>query len=163
MQLEQLQKESWTTAEEKGFHKAQVAMDPETLALYLRCFLTIGELCEAGEELRDGHAPTEIYYEYDLTGAPGGAGIIISDKPFLLIAEAHPRATYFYETMDDLEDAGIEGKIAAGKPAGFPIELADALIRLADLAESCAVSLAQATEIKARYNKTRAYLHGKTA
>lgn len=50
-----------------------------------------------------------------------------------------------------------------GKPQGFPIELADALIRLCDLAESCGVDLTEAVEAKEAYNRTRAYLHGKTA
>lgn len=163
MQLAQLQKDSWKTAEEKGFHDQQVNLPPETLALYLRCFLTAGELSEAGEELRDGHEPTEIYYEYDITGAPGGAGIIIADKPFCLLPKEHARATYFYESMDDLEDAGMEGLIMAGKPAGFGIELADCLIRLCDLAETAGVDLTLCTEVKARYNKTRAFLHGKKA
>lgn len=160
MNLDQLQRDSWQTAEVKGFHKAQVETEPETLALYLRLFLTAGELCEAGEELRDGREPTEIYYEYDITGAPHGAGVVINSHPFCVLNEAS-ESLRFFNTMDAALE--VPGTVMAGKPAGFPIELSDALIRLADLAESCGVNLTEATEIKARYNKTRAFLHGKKA
>lgn len=160
MQLDQLQADSWATAESKGFHKAQVETDPETLALYLRLFLTAGELSEAGEELRDGHEPTEIYYEYDITGELHGTGIMKSALPFASVSSQGE--VRFHDTIEDA--SAVEGWIPmAGKPAGFGIELADCLIRLADLAETAKVSLTHCTAIKARYNKTRAFLHGKKA
>lgn len=166
--LDELQKTSYAVAEEHGFHKAQEALPPETLALYLRLLLTIGELSEAAEELRAGHAPTDVYYEYDINGAPGGAGIIVSDKPYMVLKGVQP--VWFDEMTPALEMAQTEygaelghKNVLIGKPAGFPIELADAQIRLADLAESCGVSLSLACRAKESYNRGRAFMHGKTA
>lgn len=48
-----------------------------------------------------------------------------------------------------------------GKPEGFGIELADAAIRIMDLAESMGIDLENMIEIKSGYNRTRPYKHGK--
>lgn len=47
-----------------------------------------------------------------------------------------------------------------GKPEGIPIELADAFIRLADLAVIYGIDLPKAIEIKQEFNRTRPYRHG---
>lgn len=47
-----------------------------------------------------------------------------------------------------------------GKPEGFPIELADVLIRLLDLCQAYGIDLEEAVDIKFRYNATRPYRHG---
>lgn len=49
-----------------------------------------------------------------------------------------------------------------GKPEGFAVELADAVIRAYDLAEMVGVDLDSLIEEKVSYNKTRGYKHGKT-
>mgnify|MGYP001578016616 CR=1 FL=1 len=46
------------------------------------------------------------------------------------------------------------------KPEGFPIELADIVIRVADLADHLGISLSAAVIEKMRYNETRPYRHG---
>ena len=76
--------------------------------------LIVSELAEAVEELRDGHTPTEVYFQLD------------------------------------------------GKPEGFPVELADAVIRSYDLAEMVGVDLDSLIEEKLNFNKQRGYKHGKT-
>lgn len=48
-----------------------------------------------------------------------------------------------------------------GKPEGFPIELADAVIRILDTAETLKIDLAGAIFTKMEFNKTREHLHGK--
>jgi NTP pyrophosphatase (non-canonical NTP hydrolase) len=47
-----------------------------------------------------------------------------------------------------------------GKPDGFSIELADAVIRILDLCESLGIDLERCIQIKHEYNKTRPYRHG---
>jgi NTP pyrophosphatase (non-canonical NTP hydrolase) len=48
----------------------------------------------------------------------------------------------------------------ASKPEGFGIELADALIRIAQLAEELGIDLENAVGLKMAYNATRPYKHG---
>lgn len=50
----------------------------------------------------------------------------------------------------------IDGK----KPEGFPIELADCIIRICDAAEYFGIDLERAIKVKMEYNKTRSYKHG---
>lgn len=47
------------------------------------------------------------------------------------------------------------------KPEGFPIEIADAVIRLLDLCEHQGVDLEYAMQLKHDYNVTRSFKHGK--
>lgn len=47
-----------------------------------------------------------------------------------------------------------------GKPEGFGVELADAVIRIADLAEHLGLDLADLIQEKAAYNVTRPFKHG---
>ena len=46
------------------------------------------------------------------------------------------------------------------KPEGFPIEIADTVIRIADLCGYLGIDLEQAIKIKLAYNKTRKHKHG---
>ena len=48
----------------------------------------------------------------------------------------------------------------AGKPEGVPSELADVVIRVADLCGTYGIDLQAAIEEKLAYNKTRPYRHG---
>jgi len=50
-----------------------------------------------------------------------------------------------------------------GKPEGLPSELADVLIRIADLCGALEIDLAAEVELKMAYNKTRAFRHGNKA
>lgn len=46
------------------------------------------------------------------------------------------------------------------KPVGFPIEIADAVIRILSMCEHFGIDLESAMERKHEYNKTRPYRHG---
>ena len=46
------------------------------------------------------------------------------------------------------------------KPEGIPIELADAIIRIADFCGLHNIDLSEAIKVKHNYNKTRTYRHG---
>lgn len=46
------------------------------------------------------------------------------------------------------------------KPCGIPIELADLLIRVGDMAYAAGINLEEALRIKMDYNKTRPHRHG---
>ena len=48
-----------------------------------------------------------------------------------------------------------------GKPEGFPIELADVVIRCLDLAEWLGIEMETVINFKMAFNKQRGYLHGK--
>lgn len=50
---------------------------------------------------------------------------------------------------------------ANGKPIGIPSELADAVIRIADLCGHWDIDLEKAIEDKMAYNATRPHMHGK--
>lgn len=47
-----------------------------------------------------------------------------------------------------------------GKPEGIPIEMADAVIRLMDMAEAFGIDLLDAIQIKMKYNRGRTFRHG---
>lgn len=89
---------------EKGFEspKKHVTM---------KLLLAISEIAEAQEELRDGHAPGEIYYERIEVGSTGPVEDITSLATF------------------------------ERKPCGFLVELADAAIRLMDIGAAYGLDL----------------------
>jgi NTP pyrophosphatase (non-canonical NTP hydrolase) len=63
----------------------------------------------------------------------------------------HAYTEVYYNTPDVL------------KPEGFPTELADIMIRVADMAEGYGIDLNEVIKIKMAYNATRPYKHGKLA
>lgn len=60
----------------------------------------------------------------------------------------------------DFDPKRIYQHEGSDKPEGFPIELADVIIRLADTAKHLGIDLEMAIKIKMAYNATRPHLHG---
>jgi hypothetical protein len=61
------------------------------------------------------------------------------------------------EVYMDAKDLGARD----GKPCGFPVELADAIIRLLDLAGRLNIPIGQLIKTKLAYNQTRPPKHGR--
>ena len=142
---------------ERGFHDEgnflrEVAATPEKFGLSqkqadanlrnyytARIALVDTEIAEAIEELRAGRGATERYYS-------GGSHVNNED--------GH---TVHLEDSDSL-DANFQLR----KPEGVPAELADAFIRILDLAHEMKFSLSTVAFEKLSFNQTRPRLHGKT-
>jgi hypothetical protein len=113
-------------------------MDPQvakvsTDYVATKLMLACGELHEALEELRAGRQPTEVYWKHHEEG----------------------------HEMPGTVDYPVEDIAAQGfKLEGFPIEIADCLIRLGDLCGLLGIDIKAALELKGEYNRTRPYRHG---
>lgn len=140
-QLHDLQKRIGAINEKSGFHGyADTPDEHKNLYTGNKLMLVASELAEAQDELRTGHAPTETYY-------------IPAPLPDSLVWEVGP------EKARTLIDADNEGKLK--KPEGFPSEIADAVIRLLDVAEELGIDLEAIIEEKLLYNASRPFKHGK--
>lgn len=67
------------------------------------------------------------------------------------------------EAVEAIRKGELKGSTHNGKPEGLPSELADVLIRVADLAQGLGIDLDAAVAEKARYNAGRPHMHGKKA
>ena len=66
------------------------------------------------------------------------------------------------EALEDYRSGSLETTYdETGKPEGFATELADAVIRILDLAEWMDVDLEEVLMEKHEYNLNRPYMHGK--
>ena len=101
-------------------------------------------------ELRDEcHAIARSKGWYD---GPGERNI--GEQLMLIVTEVA-------EAMEDLRDEKMTMSVdVAGKPIGFPSEIADVLIRVFDLAGYLGIDLDSAVEAKMKFNRRRSYRHG---
>lgn len=81
----------------------------------------------------------------------------VPEKLMLIVSEL-AEAMEDYRAGKDLKQVVLND---SGKPEGFPTELADAVIRIMDLAEALDIPLAETIEQKHLYNTTRPFKHGK--
>lgn len=63
-----------------------------------------------------------------------------------------------YRNGNPLDDHWCD--LETGKPEGFPVELADAVIRIFDYAEFVGIDIEEYMEMKHCYNETREHRHG---
>lgn len=91
------------------------------------------------------------------------------DKPRELGTELMLIVSEVAEAMEELRNNRATNEVyfsdynGQQKPEGFPIELADAVIRIMDTAGSLGIDLEGAILQKLEFNKTRAYRHGNRA
>jgi hypothetical protein len=65
------------------------------------------------------------------------------------------------EALEEIRNGNFETYYSQDtKPEGLHIELADAVIRIADYAEWQGFSLSEAIRVKQHYNENRPYKHG---
>lgn len=64
------------------------------------------------------------------------------------------------EALEDYRDGAMDEWRDGDKPVGFPVELADIVIRCMDLAGYLGIELFEVIQEKHRYNRTRTYRHG---
>ena len=127
MTIREMQKRAFQTGKEKGFFK-----EGEPVNIDQKLLLTVGELVEAQNELRNGMPPEAVYFHN---------------------FEQHGETLVF--------DHAPAFENVPAKPEGFGVELADAVIRIADLCEALGLDLEALIQLKMRYNATRPYKHGK--
>lgn len=97
------------------FHNANKGFTVTKDNIDQKLLLTVSEICEAQEELRDGRGLNEIYF-----------------------------------SLPDLD-----------KPKGFPVEIADTIIRLLDISSALEIDIEDVITRKLAYNQSRPQLHGR--
>lgn len=104
-----------------------------------KLLLVVGELSEAQEELRKNTDPSHRYYT-----DKGGE---VTDQPLTPLALRGKYVNY------------------RNKPEGFPVEVADAFIRLCDIMgwlNAHGLDMESIVNEKLEYNSTREHRHGKS-
>jgi NTP pyrophosphatase (non-canonical NTP hydrolase) len=99
-----------------------------------KLLLAVSEICEAQEVLRDGYGIKDVFYQDK------------RDKPGEL-------TKWMFSTLN--------GFPLDVKPEGFPIEIADAIIRLLHIARNFDIDIDEAVNLKLEYNATRPMKHGR--
>jgi hypothetical protein len=105
-----------------------------------KLMLVVSELSEALEDYRAGGQKLELYYQYRDPEDGKLKRLTPTDMEEVAMQEGFDPSLY--------------------KPQGFGVELADAMIRIFDLAEWMDIDLDSLISIKAQYNDTRPMRHG---
>lgn len=109
------------------------------------------EISEALGEIRSGKATTEVYYSN-----------VIKLPPVFDAISTEEHRTWKEQDWEPIDDAlPNDGSRPVLKPEGFGVELADAVIRIADLAYLTGLDLGALILEKMTYNGTRPHKHGR--
>jgi hypothetical protein len=147
MSLSEIQAEIGRTNTEKGFRDL-----PTTIGD--RLALVTSEVSEALEEIRAGHAPDEIYFGENVTVATQALQTVLDYCLHTPIERADPAVG---QAMSALLKAV---KKVEGKPEGYPVELADAAIRIIDEFDRIGLDAEAVIRQKMQFNAGRPFLHG---
>ncbi len=144
MELNNLIKKSHMVAVEHGWWE-----EPKSIGELLA--LIHSEVSEALEEHRNGYAPNKTYY---------------SGKEKLEVETDSVTLINIVESPNKIDgDTSIisnfgKDNLNVNKPEGIPSELADVVIRVADMCGYYGIDLEKAIEEKMEYNETRSHKHG---
>ena len=111
----------------------------------------------------EAHGFWDDWHALDQSGEHRDRGrrLVVDEKLALIHSELS-------EALEEVRDAGSDfDRLRTirhredGKPEGFAVELADAIVRIADLADALGVNLTTALEEKMAFNETRPPKHGR--
>jgi len=153
------------------FDNASKGFDPLEGGLTRYIVLVCSEICEAHEELRDGHTPTEIYYSHD-GQKPEGFPVEIADA-IIRILDIQAKLDYeikliggHYDfdpdkTLDDelLAVMWVMGRTITGEDKVYLLNLA--LTGLFQITENLNINILKVIDEKLAYNRTRPPKHGR--
>jgi NTP pyrophosphatase (non-canonical NTP hydrolase) len=94
---------------------------------------------------------------------PKSEPVNIPEKLALIHSEVSEALEAYRESEDELDLRLVSwgpGNKDNDKPEGFAVELADAVIRIADLCGKLGIDLQEAIHIKMRFNASRPHRHG---
>lgn len=129
MTLNELRDAAYANAVAKGFHEKPRSVSDGVSLLHSEC-------SEILEDARDGHAPTDVWYEEK---RKNGDTTIVTRHSKQVFVDSIPQF----------------------KPCGIGSEIIDVLIRAFDFAGEHGIDLDTAYAEKAAYNATRKPKHGK--
>lgn len=170
MHLHQIQLEAWRTAEQKGLHdaldKAEVLTGREDALYHLA--RPLAAWCALVQEIKRHGVPDGIHEVID--DMPDGEQCVTVEvweglREYLEYApftKADSKAATIIRLVLTATEI-VEACEVADNPTKLADELADIIIRVADLAHTRNIDLEEAVEAKLRYNTTRPYGYGTPA
>ena len=158
--LQALIKQSGENSRDHGFHEDfpdlnKTPVSELRLAVTQKLTLTIEEIIEAFGEIRSGRGTKEMYF-VDKKALIGPKDEEYTDQAYGAFVDGQLTAYVFEDIRGDRTQPLL-------KPEGFMVELADAVIRIADLVYLLdgEEEFIEALHAKHEYNKTRPFKHGR--
>lgn len=155
--VEVLQRESYETAKEKGWHDEDDQPPSEAMVRIAADGLYQAARCKFIEAYRKGERGDDVLAGVD----PMGTVATLSDRQVRVVAWLALINTEVAEAIEDVVAGRWQTtRNEKGKPEGLGSELADIIIRACDDAGALGIDLAAELRAKMDYNRTRAHRHG---